>query len=158
MIKKHPSNRVVAWPPEAPNEFNLNSGYKNISKGCTSFISAERISFFEQAVCGSLQLNCKLICLSQSLIRDIHVPTLHLLFHPQLPVLTHHERLSPTLPSSSHSSKVTPINFILQLLHHTVKSFLSITASTKSLHCISIPHLKEMMVSHLKSGCCVWQM
>lgn len=86
------------------------------------------------------------------------MPTLHLLFHPQSPVLTHHERLSPTLLSGSHSSKVTPINSICQLLHHTVKSFLSITASTKTLHCISIPHLKEMMVSHLKLGCCVWQM
>lgn len=61
----------------------------------------------------------KNVCFSQSLTVDIHVPTPHLLFHPQSPVLTDRERLSPTLPPSTHSSKVTPINSTCLMLHHS---------------------------------------
>lgn len=38
---------------------------------------------------------------------DIYLPTLFLVFHPQSPMLTNHERLTPTPQSNSHSSKVT---------------------------------------------------
>lgn len=105
-------------------------------------------------MCGSLQLNRKLICLSQSLIVDIHVPTLHLLFHPQSPVLTDQERLSPALPLSSHSSKVTSINSAYLLLHRSVKSFIS----TKNMHYIALKQddgLKfKMRTLHIPNEVC----
>lgn len=45
---------------------------------------------------------------------DFHLPTLHLLFRPQSPKLSNHERLSPAPASDSHCSKVSPLGLELE--------------------------------------------
>lgn len=46
-------------------------------------------------------------------VDNIYLPTLHFVFCPQSPMLSNHERLTPTPQSNSHSSKVTLLDWRL---------------------------------------------
>ncbi len=79
---------------------------------------------------------------------DIHLPTLHLVFRPQSPMLTNHERRTPTPQSNSRSGKVKLLHSILK---EKVQYFWS--GIVLGTHAWSVCYLLQMAITGVTLSC-----